>query len=63
LTSRNQQLHKTTCGHDRVVLSAVERRFNGPSRLDFNADENPIVAVALNHQIKARDAVKRVLGG
>jgi hypothetical protein len=63
LTSRNQQLHQTTRRHDRIVLSAVERGFNRPSRLDFNADENPIVAVALNHQVKARDTFKRILGG
>src|SRR6516162_404808 len=63
LNSRNQQLHKTTRSHDRVVLSSVERGLNCPSRLDFNANENPIVAVALKHQVKARDTFKRVLDG
>lgn len=62
LNSRNQQLHKTTRSHDRVVLSSVERGLNCPSRLDFNANENPIVAVALNHQVKARDTFKRGIG-
>jgi hypothetical protein len=63
LTSCNEQLHKTTCTHSRVMLSSVKCRFDDLSRLYLNANQNPIVSVALNHQVKARDTFDRVLGG
>ena len=46
-----------------VMLSAFERGFDRLSRFHLHANQDPIVSVALNHQVKARDALNRVLGG
>ena len=45
------------------MLSSVKCRFDDLSRLYLNANQNPIVSVALNHQVKARYTFDRVLGG
>jgi hypothetical protein len=51
LTSCDEQLHKATCDHDRIMLSAVECRFDDLSRFCLNTKHNPSVFVALNHQV------------
>jgi hypothetical protein len=37
------------------MLPAVERRFDDLSRFHINANQSPVVSVALNYQVKARD--------